>query len=159
VALSLTSTIRTVPLASTCDRWLAGGRARCGVRGDTRFWVLLCSSVACVFSWSSVAIILPCSSVALVLPCCSVALAIEISLGQKERQTLERDRQVHAFQLDVGRHLQRARRKVQYRLHAARDNRIDDGLRDVGRHGDHGDADLLAANDLAEVADVVDRNA
>src|SRR5688572_12692704 len=72
-SLPLTSTMRTVPVASTCD------------------------SV------------------------CRGLLGIGISLSKKERQALQRHGEVHALDLHVGRHLQRARRKVQHRLDAGVD--------------------------------------
>ena len=84
---------------------------------------------------------------------------IAIALGEEERQAFERHRQVDALQLHVGRHLQRAGRKVQDRLDAGGDDEAEDVLRGRRRHGDHGDADAFAPRDLLQVVDVVDRHA
>ena len=80
-------------------------------------------------------------------------------LREVERQALERDGQVDALQLHVRRHLQRPGREVQHRLDAGRDHQIDDVLRRRGGHGDDGDADAVAARELLQVVDVVDRHA
>ena len=61
------------------------------------------------------------------------AFVVIAARGQEERQALERDRQIHALQLHVGRHLQRARRKIQDRLDARGDDEVDDVLGRGGR--------------------------
>src|SRR5690242_2541275 len=49
---------------------------------------------------------------------CERRLAIRLSLDQEERETFERDGEIHALQLYAARHLERAGGKVQHRAHA-----------------------------------------
>ena len=70
-----------------------------------------------------------------------------LALRQKERQRLERHREIHALQLDVRRHLQRAGREIQHGFDPCRDHGIDDGLRRLGGHGDDRNRDVLAPDD------------
>src|SRR6185503_16557825 len=86
-------------------------------------------------------------------------LTIALALRQEERQALERHRQVDALQLHVGRHLQRAGRKIQHRLDAGGDHLPEHVLRRRRRHGDDGDADPFAPGHFLQVVDVVDRDA
>ena len=86
-------------------------------------------------------------------------LLVPSPCARKNDSDLERDGQVHALQLDVGGHLQPAGRKVQDRLDAGGDHGVDDGLRRLRGHGDHGDRNLQPAHDRAQLADVVDRHA
>src|SRR5262249_19769758 len=90
-------------------------------------------------------------------PC--LVLGIGFALHEKERQALERHREIHALELHAARHLEGARRKVEDRMPARGDHRVDDRLRGVGGDGDHGDADPFTLDDLPEVADVVDQHA
>src|SRR5690348_5553805 len=82
-----------------------------------------------------------------------------ISLRQVEGQALERNRQIHALQLDVVGHLDRARREVQDSLDARADHLIDHRLRVLCGHGDHADIEAIATRDPLEVLHVVDRDA
>src|SRR5215471_955459 len=88
-----------------------------------------------------------------------VSLRFAIALGEEERQALERDGQIDALQLDVRRHLKRARREVQDRLDARADALLQDWLRRRRRNRDDGDLDGVAACDLLQVVDVVNENA
>src|SRR5688572_30429980 len=93
VSLLLTSTIRTVPVASTCERlrdW------RLGTRDSDAVWRRSASGFDRGPSPEP-------RAPTLLLP-------IGISLREKERQALERHGEVHALYLHVCRHLQRARR-------------------------------------------------
>src|SRR5688500_5476172 len=118
-ALSLTSTILTVPPAPTWDSVARRGR---GWRdGFAR-------------------------------------LAIDVTLCEKEGQAFQRNGQVHALQLHVGRHLQGPGGKVQNRSDTRRDDGGRDRLCGAGGHGNHGDADAFAPNQPAKVPDVVDRH-
>ena len=76
-----------------------------------------------------------------------------------ERQAFERHGKIHAFQFHVGRHLECARREIQYRLDAGRDHEIHDPLCRGGGHGDDSDADAVAARELLQIVDVVNRYA
>src|SRR5690242_8906467 len=64
--------------------------------------------------------------------CDSLFRFILLTPREEERQALERDRQVHAFQFHAARHFDGAGRKVQDGFHARRDGDVDDGLRRRG---------------------------
>ena len=84
---------------------------------------------------------------------------MRVGLRQIERQALEGHRQVHALQLDITRHGQRAGREVQDGLDARRDHQIDHGLRARRRHRNHGDVEPILARHASQLLDVVDRHA
>src|SRR5687767_14111727 len=74
---------------------------------------------------------------------------------QKERQTLERDRQIDVLELHAARYLQRAWREIQNRANPAGDRQIDGLLGGLGRHGNHGDIDLPRPRKRLELLDGV----
>ena len=82
-----------------------------------------------------------------------------LAAGEIKRQALERDGEIDALQLHVGRHLQRAGREVQHGLDPGRDHQIDHALCRRRGHGDDGDADAVAARVLLQIVDVEDRHA
>src|SRR5687768_3643173 len=89
----------------------------------------------------------------------TLLVAIAVSLCEKEREALERHRQVDALDLDVGGHLQRPRREVQHRLDARGDDLVDHRLCGGSRNGNHRDANAVAARVLAEGAGIENRHA
>src|SRR3954463_1969874 len=78
---------------------------------------------------------------------------------QEERQTFERDRQIHALELHVRRYGQRPRRKIEHRFHSRADDEVHDVLRSGCGNGDDGDADVLLPDNALELTDVVDGDA
>ena len=81
------------------------------------------------------------------------------ALRKIERQALQRHGQVDALHLHAGRHLQRAGREIQDRLDAGGHHLVEHVLRRFGRHGDHGDVDVLLAHDLLQLLQIVNRHA
>src|SRR5437868_2727717 len=90
-ALSPTSTIVTRPRASTCDS------RRSSVLRAFAFPPFTLPSLNSCLLPSSVPAFLPCSF-----------LHVRLLLRQKEGQALERDGEINALELHVGRHLERA---------------------------------------------------
>src|SRR5436853_3202182 len=88
-----------------------------------------------------------------------LSLATVVPLREVERQALERHREVHALQLHIVRHVQRARREVENPLDAGGNDLIDDGLRMRRGDGDDGDIEPLTPRDALQLLDVVDRHA
>src|SRR5438094_3377473 len=86
-------------------------------------------------------------------------LALTVALREKEREAFERDGEIHAFQLHVGRRLHRARRKIQHRFDPRGDDEVEYVLRRRGGHREHRDADPFALRDFLQIVDVVDRHA
>src|SRR5436190_1636956 len=86
-------------------------------------------------------------------------LFTSVPLCQEERETLERHRQVRAFELHASRHLVVAWREVEDRLHTRRGGGVHRRLRRVRRHRDDRNPDRLAPDDAPEVLDVVDEDA
>ena len=89
----------------------------------------------------------------------SRALAIQSPCARKNDRLSSDTVRSTLFSFTSGGHLQRTGGKVQHRFDARLHDRVDDRLRRFGRHGNDGDADVLAPDDAAELADVVDRNA
>src|SRR5205809_7910637 len=75
-------------------------------------------------------------------------LATGLSLREKKRQAFEGDGQIHAFQLYLVGHLQRAGREIQNGFDARCDDQVEDVLRGSRGDGNHGDADAVAPRDL-----------
>src|SRR5882672_11204705 len=90
---------------------------------------------------------------------CESFLATVVTLCEIEPQALQRHGQVHALQLHVVRHMQRAWREVENPLDAGGHDLVDDRLRVRRRYGNDRDVEPLATGDALEVLDVVDRNA
>src|SRR4051812_5523761 len=86
-------------------------------------------------------------------------LLIALTLREEKRQAFERHRQVDALQLHVWGYLQRAGRKIQDRLDAGRHHQPEHVLRVRRRNRNHRDANAVAARDLFQVGDVVNRHA
>src|SRR5687768_7016666 len=86
------------------------------------------------------------------------SLATGVPLGQVERQALQRHGQVHALELHVVRHFQRAWREVENRLDAGRNHLLDHRLSVRCGHGDDGDIQPLLPGHTLQLADVVNRD-
>src|SRR4051812_34503359 len=90
---------------------------------------------------------------------CDSLLRVIALLRKIKGQALERDRQVHALQLDVFGHAECSRREIQDRLDPGGHDQIDDPLGGRGGDGDDRDADAVAARQPFQIVDVADRHA
>src|SRR5262245_47309778 len=86
-------------------------------------------------------------------------VGIGLPSREEERQTLERDGQIHVLQLHARRHLQGARREVQDRPNPRLHRHRDDALRRIGRYGHDGNVDVLFFHELPKLDRVVDAHA
>src|SRR5687767_10953861 len=85
--------------------------------------------------------------------------AIAFSLGEVEREALERHREIHALQLHVPGDLQRSRREIEDRLDSSADHLLDNRLRVRSGHSDDGDVEPPLFRHALQLLDVVNRHA
>src|SRR5471032_2557313 len=85
------------------------------------------------------------------LSTCERRRLLFIAPGQEEGEALERHREIDALELHVGRHLERAGRKIQHRVDPGGDDEVEHVLGGGGWHGDDGDADAVAAGNFLQV--------
>jgi len=90
---------------------------------------------------------------------CDNLAATEISLRQIEGQALERDSQIHTFELHIGRHFQCARREIEDRFNPPGDHLLDNGLGMRCGNRDDCDVEPFLARYPFELADVINGDA